>query len=107
MTEIFSSGGGTQSACIAALIVRGRLPKPDGAAIVDTEREHGAVWEYHDSVIVPALRSVGVEIHRIRKSDYATVDIWSKGKGGTILPVFTANGGKAPTFCSKRTVITA
>ncbi len=100
MYEILSSGGGTQSACIVALIVQRRLPKPDGAAIVDTEREHGGVWEYHDSVIIPALASIGVEIHRIKKSDFATVDIWSKGKGGTVLPVFVKGAGKAPTHCS-------
>ncbi len=99
MKQIFSSGGGTQSACIAALIIQGRLPKPDGAAIVDTEREHPAVWLYHDSVVKPELAKIGVEIHRIVKSDYATVDLWSKGKGGTTLPVFT-QGGKAPTYCS-------
>lgn len=99
LLEIFSSGGGTQSACIAALIVQGRLPKPDYAVIVDTERERPAVWEYHDAVIKPALASVGVTIHRVPKSDFATVDIWSKGKGGTTLPVFF-RGGKAPTHCS-------
>jgi len=100
MKEIFSSGGGTRSACIVALIIQGRLPKPDGAAIVDTEREHGAVWIYHDTVIVPNLARIGVEIHRIKKSDFATVDIWSKGKGGTVLPVFTTYAGQAATHCS-------
>ncbi len=100
MYEILSSGGGTQSACIIALVIQERLPRPDGIAIVDTEREHPAVWEYHDSVIVPELAKIGLEIHRIKKSDFATVDIWSKGKGGTVLPVFTSDGGKAPTHCS-------
>ncbi len=100
MYEILSSGGGTQSACIIALVIQGRLPRPDGIAIVDTEREHPAVWEYHDSVIVPNLATVGLEIHRIKKSDFATVDIWSKGKGGTVLPVFLSDAGKAPTHCS-------
>jgi hypothetical protein len=36
MIEVFSSGGGTQSACISALIVQGLLPKPDIFAIADT-----------------------------------------------------------------------
>lgn len=100
MIEVFSSGGGTQSACIAALIVQGRLPKPDYAIIVDTERERSAVWEYHDSTVVPALAAVGVTLHRVRKSEYAKIDIWSKGKGGTCMPVFLDDGGKAPTHCS-------
>ncbi len=100
MKEVFSSGGGTQSACIAALIVQGRLPKPDLAVIVDTERERPAVWEYHDAVIVPQLAAVGVTMHRVPKSRFATVDIWSKGKGGTLLPVYVPNDGKSMTLCS-------
>ncbi len=98
MFEILSSGGGTQSACIIALVVQERLPRPDGIAIVDTEREHPAVWEYHDSVIVPELAKVGLEIHRIPKSEFATVD-WFKS-GTVIMPVFRLGGGKASTFCS-------
>ncbi len=100
MIEILSSGGGTQSACIIALVIQGRLPRPDGIAIVDTEREHGAVWEYHDSIIVPELAKVGLEIHRIQKSDFATTDIWSTNGKHLQLPVFTAGGGKASNFCS-------
>ncbi len=101
MYEILSSGGGTQSACIIALVIQERLPRPDGIAIVDTEREHGPVWEYHDSVIVPELDKVGLEIHRIKKSDFATVDIWAKSEdGGCLMPVFTSGGGKSDTFCS-------
>jgi hypothetical protein len=37
--RLWSSGGGTQSTAIAVLILQGRLPKPDLAVIVDTERE--------------------------------------------------------------------
>ncbi len=60
--EIFSSGGGTQSAAITALIVQGRLPKPDFVCIVDTERERSTTWQYLDAVIRPALASVGIEV---------------------------------------------
>ena len=38
-TQIWMSGGGTQSAAIAALIVKGVIEPPDLAVIVDTERE--------------------------------------------------------------------
>lgn len=100
MKDIFSSGGGTQSACIAALIIQGRLPKPAMAVIVDTERERSAVWEYHDAVVKPALEAYGVPFHRVPKSDFATIDVWTKGQGGTALPVFLSDGGKAPTRCS-------
>lgn len=103
--QVFSSGGGTQSACIAALIVNGRLPKPDFAVIVDTERERAAVWDYHDSVIAPALASVGVAIHRVPKSKYATIDLITGADRDTIaIPGYSSqvegSVGKMPSFCS-------
>lgn len=103
-TQVLSSGGGTQSAAIAALICLGELPKPDLAVIVDTEREVQQTWEYHDNVIVPALAKVGVTLHRVPKSKYATVDLYGGEDGNSLLvPAFTnLNGtqGKLPTFCS-------
>lgn len=65
MYEVFSSGGGTQSTCIAALIVQGRLPKPDFMVIADTGRECSSTWEYMDAVIRPAMATVGVEVYRL------------------------------------------
>jgi hypothetical protein len=41
MATVWSCGGGTQSAAIAALIVSGQMPVPDLSVIVDTEREIG------------------------------------------------------------------
>lgn len=99
---LWSSGGGVQSAAIAALIVRGSLPVPDLAVIVDTERESSAVWEYNDSVIIPALAAVGCVLHRVPKSDFATVDLYGAG-GKLLIPAFTNSSGsvgKLPTYCS-------
>jgi hypothetical protein len=112
MTEVWSCGGGVQSAAIAALICQGRLPKPDLAVIVDTEREKSSTWSYLDEVLRPNLAKVGVGIERIRKSDFTDVDLWG-GEDDKILliPAFTTlNGsiGKKPAFCSgewKRDVI--
>jgi hypothetical protein len=100
-TQLWASGGGVQSAAIAALIVQGKL-RPDLAVIVDTEREQSTTWQYMDTVIAPALQSVGVTLHRVKKSKYATVDVWSS-KGDVLLPVFTDQSGevgKLPTYCS-------
>lgn len=103
-TQIWASGGGVQSAAIAALIVRGELPKPHLAVIVDTEREQSSTWAYMDGVIVPALAKVGVTLHRVRKSDYATVDLYGGEDGDSLLlPAFTTQRGavgKMPGFCS-------
>jgi hypothetical protein len=104
MTEVWSCGGGTQSAAIAALIVQGRLPKPDYAVIVDTEREKASTWRYLDEVIRPNLAAVGVAIERVPKSQFATVDLYGGKDGDTLLiPAFTTqNGGvgKMETYCS-------
>ena len=103
-TQIWSSGGGTQSAAIAALIVMGKLPKPDLAVIVDTEREQSTTWTYMDQIITPALATVGLVLHRVRKSEFATVDLYGGADGETLLmPVFTNQSGevgKLPTYCS-------
>ena len=108
VANIFSSGGGTQSAAIAALIVQGRLPKPDFVCIVDTERERKTTWQYLDAVIRPALRSIGVEVHRVRKSEWGSkpahgVDYLSHNGNTLLLPAFTSQtgeAGKLTGFCS-------
>jgi hypothetical protein len=103
--QVWSAGGGTQSAAIAALICLGKL-RPDISVIVDTEREVQQTWDYHDSVIVPNLAAVGVTLHRVPKSRYATVDLYGGEDGSTLLiPAFqknpeTGEQGKLPTFCS-------
>lgn len=104
--QTWSCGGGTQSVAIAALIVQGRLPKPDLAAIVDTEREKGETWEYFETVLRPKLLQVGVDVVRVPKSRYATVDLYGT-KGDLLLPVFTTRDtapgdepSKMPAFCS-------
>lgn len=108
--EIFSHGGGTQSAAITALIVQGRLPKPDFVCIVDTERERQSTWDYLDAVIRPALASVGLEVHRIRNAEWASIpahgkDWMSHNMNTVLLPVFTdqtGTVGKLTGFCSMR-----
>ena len=109
--QIWASGGGVQSAAIAALIVQGEL-KPDMAVIVDTEREQSTTWAYMDDVISPALAGVGVTLHRVNKSRYATVDVYGGADGeDLLLPAFTRQSGpvgKMSSFCSnewKRRVV--
>jgi len=110
MTEIFSSGGGTQSAAITALICQGRLPKPDLVVIVDTGRERSSTWAYLETVIRPALAGVGLEVHRVRNSEWASIPEHEKNylshNGNTLLlPAFTNQSesiGKLSGFCSAR-----
>lgn len=110
MIQVFSSGGGTQSAAISALIIQGRLPRPDYVVIVDTERERGTTWEYLDSVIRPGFSLIGIEVHRIRRSEWASypahgMDWLSHNRNTVLIPAFTTQteGGvsKLDGFCSK------
>lgn len=107
--NVWSYGGGTQSVAIAALIIQGRLPKPDYAVIADTGMEKQSTWDYMENVTNPALASVGVKIVRVKRSEWECE--WAKGeadgcfaaKGDIMIPVFTTeNGatGKLRGFCS-------
>lgn len=111
-TQVWSCGGGTQSAAIAALIIQERLPRPDILVMVDTEREKTSTWEYANAVLFPELAKVGLVVEVIPKSRYATVDLWTGEDGDTIaLPMFTDQAGevsKLPGYCSgewKREVV--
>lgn len=104
LVEVFSSGGGTQSACITALICRGLLPKPDFVVIADTGKEMPTTWEYLDAVIRPALAKIGLEVHRIKASEWA--NNWGRGifatSGDLLMPAFSSlNNSKLSAFCSK------
>lgn len=103
-TQIWMCGGGTQSTAIAALIVQRKLEKPDLAVIVDTEREQSTTWDYLEEWTAPALESVGVEIVRVPKSKYATVDVFGGADSKSLLiPAFTnqsGDTGKLTGFCS-------
>jgi len=111
MTQVWSCGGGTQSAAIAALIIQGKLPKPDVSLIVDTEREKTSTWEYLDGVLSPELAKVGVEIVRVDSSKFKTCDLVSVNGEHLLMPMFTNQSGqmaKFQAYCSaewKRDVI--
>lgn len=100
-TQIWSCGGGVQSAAIAVLICKGELPKPNLAVIADTEREISTTWDYYEKALKPNLASVGVDLVRVPKSLYATVDLYRNED--ILIPAYTTKGsslGKLDTYCS-------
>lgn len=106
-TQVWSCGGGTQSAAIAALIVNGTLPAPDVALIADTGREASETWRFYDDVLVPQLLKVGVDLiripHTFEGKGYNTVDLLSgKDKTTIVMPMFTNKDGigMLPKYCS-------
>ena len=108
MSIVWSCGGGTQSAAIAALIVRGDLPDPDVAVIADTGREASATWRYFDRVLKPELAAIGVDLVRLPHSyagiGWNTVDLWGgEDKKTVLMPMFTTQKGtvgQASKYCS-------
>jgi hypothetical protein len=103
LTQVWNCGGGTQSVAIAALIVQGRLPKPDVSLIVDTGREVKSTWDYMAAVLVSELAKVGITLHKVSKEDFATCDLWSTNGATLEIPAFTTQSGevsKLPNFCS-------
>lgn len=113
LKQVWSCGGGTQSIAIGALIVTGQLPKPDVSVIADTGFERATTLDYARATLIPALQSVGVELHIVKRLEYAAD--WANGvfatSGDLLIPAFTTeNGepGKMSNFCSyawKATVI--
>jgi hypothetical protein len=108
MAEVWSCGGGVQSTAIAALIVRGDLPKPDVAVIADTGREASETWRYYDAVLRPHLETVGVELvrlpHSFEGAGWNTVDLFGgEDRRTALMPMFTdKNGsmGQVAKYCS-------
>lgn len=102
--QLWSCGGGRQSAGIAALIVEGQLPKPDHACMVALESEFRAVWPYVNRYIRPALQALGIPFTAIPRRDYATREFFG-GKDGRspLMPVYSNQSGEAsklPEYCS-------
>ena len=101
MTNVWSCGGGTQSAAIATLIKQGRLPKPDFAFMTDTGREKSYTWPFVNGYIRPALDAVGIELEIVPASNFARLDL-QIGEN-ILLPGYTNQSGqlgKLSPFCS-------
>jgi len=105
LIEVFSTGGGTQSTAISALIIQGKLPRPDLVVIADTGREMPTTWQYLDAVVRPALQAIGLEVHRVKTSEWvsdAARDVFHQN-GDLLIPAFsnmTGEASKLSSFCS-------
>ena len=102
--EVWNCGGGTQSCAIGALIIQGKLPKPDIAVIADTGREVRSTWDYLDNVLNPALSKFGVHVIRVKAEDWGYAGKSFVGSGELLPPVYTTeNGslGKMSNFCNR------
>jgi hypothetical protein len=102
--QVWSCGGGRQSAGIAALIVQGRLPKPDHVCMAALEWERRATFRYVCDYVRPAMRSLGIPFTFISRKKYATKDFLGGADCASILlPAYTDQSGeksKLPEWCS-------
>src|SRR3954470_121012 len=96
---LWSCGGGRQSAGIAALIVLGKLPKPDHVAMVALEWEVRSVWPYVNTYIRPVLQALGVPFSVVPRAQYATREFWGGSDGRLLLlPIHSNKSGEASKF---------
>lgn len=98
-TQVLSYGGGVQTVAMIALILQGRLPRPDMIVIADTSREKQSTWDYLEEIVQPTLEREGMRVE-IAPHSLATVDLYA-GNGDLLIPVYTKTG-KLPTFCSDK-----
>lgn len=110
--QLWSCGGGRQSAGIAALIVEGELPKPDHVAMVALEWEMKTTFAYVNRYIRPAILRLGIPFTYVSRKKYATKDFFGGADGlSPLLPIYSNQSGKPsklPEWCSgewKREVI--
>lgn len=93
-----------QSTAIAALIYMGKIDKPDYSVMVDTGFEKSAVMDYVNSVTVPKMNEIGIDLSIIKTSDYVTQKLINDD-GYCIIPVFKkADRGncKLKTCCNDK-----
>jgi len=110
---VWSYGGGTQSAAIAVLVLRGELPQPERIVMADTSREASATWAYLEEVVGPALAKTGLEVE-VAPHGLATKDLYD-GRGRPLMPLYTRGAageaaavGQMRNYCSgewKREVV--
>ena len=105
LIEVLNYGGGTQTIAIVVLILEGKLPKPDFVVIADTGRERSTTWNYMQTIVRPALETIGLEIQRISREEFAAPrgrELFATS-GHLMIPAFTNQSGeisKLSAFCS-------
>lgn len=98
---VWCSGGGVQSTAIAALIYRGKIPKPDYAFMADCGYESARTYSYLQRIIVPKMREIGVNFEIVKSSNYVNVELIDS-KGYCNLPAFQKNADGSVSHFSTR-----
>lgn len=102
--QLWSCGGGRQSAGLAALIVEGELPRPDHVMMTALEWERKATFQYVNTYIRPAMLALGIPFTFVSRKKYAKNDFFGGENETTVLiPVYTNQSGnlsKFSEFCS-------
>lgn len=102
--NIWSCGGGVDSTAIAALIIQGKIDKPDYAIMTDNGYDGSYTWKYVNEILKPNLSAIGVDLHIIKTKDYTSTELVD-GNGFVTIPAYTKRDGsviKYDTRCSNR-----
>lgn len=89
--QIWSCGGGVQSVGIAALILQGKIPRPDMGLMVDTGFESEGVMAYVRQKVKPAMDEIGIPFEIIRTEDWLENHGLFDKKGYCVIPAFRRN----------------
>lgn len=110
--ELWSCGGGRQSAGLAALMKLGEIPWPEHVAMAALRWERKATYRYVNAYIRPLFAERGIPFTFVSAKKYATKGFFGGADGmSPLIPVYTNQSGsisKLPEFCSgewKREVI--
>lgn len=96
---VWSYGGGTQSAAIGCMIVKGVLRKPDITVMADTGREASETWAYLRDHVQPYLATAGITVE-IAPPSLAREGMYTE-HGTVVIPAFVGGGGKLRGFCAR------
>lgn len=103
-TQVLNYGGGVQTTALCALIIEGKLPRPDHIIMADTGREGTATWDWLHGTVSPMLAQHGLKVE-VAGHEFSNVDLFS-GRGTVLMPMFTDQNrrvgglGKLQNFCS-------
>jgi len=97
---IISSGGGVQSAAMVAMVISGKMPKPDMVVMVDTGYEKTSTLDYTNNILIPECNKINLPFNIIKTKDNRVID----ESGLVRIPAFKllqdGNIHKLNTYCN-------
>lgn len=106
--QLWSCGGGRQSAGIGAMIEMGELPPPDAVCMAALEWERRDTFRYVNAYIRPAMKRLGIPFTYIPRKKYSRPGLFWEAEDGNLsllVPAYSNQSGqpsKLPELCSSK-----